>query len=145
MKIMALDLGDAWTGIALTDITRMFARPVTTVATEDLKSFLVKTFTEEQIDTIVIGYPRTMKGGESEQTRKIVAQKEELAEEFSDKEFILWDERLSSRRAQALASKKKSREEKLKTHARAAAFILDSYLTFLQTQQDKEAIEVDRL
>lgn len=137
---MALDLGDAWTGIALTDITRMFARPVTTVATEDLKPFLVQTLSDEQIETIIIGHPRTMKGGESEQTRKIVAQKEHLAKEFPEKEFILWDERLSSRRAQALASKKKSREEKLKTHARAAAFILDSYITFLRAQSDIEAI-----
>ncbi len=143
-KIMALDLGDAWTGIALTDVTQTFVRPVTTVATKDLEPFLVKTFSEEQIETIIVGYPRTMKGGESEQTRKIIAQKEQLVKEFPKKEFILWDERLSSKRAQALA-KGISREEKLKTHARAAAFILDLYVTFLRSQKENEAIDVDRL
>lgn len=144
-KIMALDLGDAWTGVALTDTTGMFVRPHTTVATEDLEHFLTETFSEEQIDTIVIGYPKTMKGGESEQTLKIVAHKQRLADSFSKKEFILWDERLSSRRAEALASRRKSREEKLKTHARAAAFILDSYIMYLRTKVANEETNVDRV
>ncbi len=144
-KIMALDLGDAWIGIAVTDITGMFARPVTTVATKDIDSVLAKLVRDEKIKTVIVGYPRTMKGGESDQTRKIIAQKERLAQTFPEQEFILWDERLSSQRAQALAPKKKSPEEKLKEHARAAAFILDSYTTFLRARKDQEAKEVDKL
>ncbi len=144
-KIMALDLGDAWIGIAVTDITGTFARPVTTVATKDINSVLAKLVSDEKIKTVIVGYPRTMKGGESDQTRKIIAQKERLAQTFPEQEFILWDERLSSQRAQALAPKKKSPEEKLKEHARAAAFILDSYTTFLRARKDQEAKEVDKL
>jgi putative holliday junction resolvase len=144
-KIMALDLGDAWTGVALTDTSGTFARPYTTVATQDLQSFLTNTLSCEQVKTIVIGYPCTMKGGESIQTHKIIAQSDQLKEAFPEKEFVLWDERLSSKRAQALASKKRSREEKLKEHSRAAAFILDSYISFLQTRAGNSTIKVDRL
>jgi putative Holliday junction resolvase len=136
-KILALDLGDAWIGVALTDVTGVFARPVTTVAAVDLIPFLTHLLTTEQIKTIIIGHPRTMKGGESEQTRKVVAHKDTLAHTFPEQEFILWDERLSSQRAQALGSKKKSQEEKLKEHARAAAFILDSYTTFLRARKEQ--------
>lgn len=140
---MALDLGDAWTGIAVTDVTGMFARPVTTVATKDIVPALTKLVADEHIQTVIIGHPRTMKGGESDQTRKIVAQKEQLALVFPKQEFILWDERLSSQRAQALAPKKKSQEEKLKEHARAAAFILDSYTTFLRARKEQEMKDID--
>lgn len=144
-KIMALDLGDAWIGVAVTDITGMFARPVTTVAAKDIEPFLAKIVIDEKIKTVIIGHPRTMKGGESDQTRKIVAQKEHLAQTFPEQEFILWDERLSSQRAQALGAKKKSQEEKLKEHARAAAFILDSYTTFLRARKEHEATDIDNL
>jgi len=144
-KIMALDLGDAWIGIAITDSSGSFVRPVTTVATKDIIAYLTKFIANEHIKTVIIGHPRTMKGGESQQTRKIVAQKEHLALAFPKQDFILWDERLSSQRAQALATKKRSPEEKLKEHARAAAFILDSYTTFLQARKEHKAQDVDIL
>jgi len=144
-KILALDLGDAWTGVALSDSTQMFARPVTTVGTKDLVPYLETVCRSELIKKIVIGHPRTMQGGESDQTRKIVAQKEQLEKEFPNQEFILWDERLSSQRAQALAPKRRTPEDKLKIHARAAAFILDSYLTFLRGNNDYQVINIDNL
>ena len=140
---MALDIGDAWTGIAVTDASGSFARPETTVATQNLEPFLMNTFSVESIKTIIVGYPRTMKGGESAQTLKTVAYKDHLAHSFPEKEFILWDERLSSKRAQALAAHKRSREEKLKEHARAAAFILDSYLTFVRTREENSTLHID--
>lgn len=144
-KILALDLGDAWVGVALTDRDSLFARPHSTVATQDLRSFLMDILSHEQIKKIIIGHPRTMKGGHSAQTDKVVAMKEQLVKEFPNHEFILWDERLSSKRAESLSSDVRSREEKLKTHARAAAFILDSYLTFLQVLSERQATEIDKL
>jgi putative Holliday junction resolvase len=144
MILMALDLGDAWTGIAITDPAGILARPLTTVATKDLKPFLMTTFSDKQVKTIIIGHPITMKGGESTQTKKIVAQRDELAKIFPDKKFILWDERLSSQRAKEPGFPT-SKEEKMKTHARAAAFILDSYLTFLQAQKSMDKTEVDSI
>ncbi len=142
MKLLALDLGDAWTGIAVTDAAGILARPLTTVKTPDLEPFLTKTFSEEQVSKIIIGHPITMKGGESAQTKKIIVYKDKLEKTFPEKEFILWDERLSSQRAEALGSKR-NREEKQKSHARAAAFILDSYLTFLRVHNTNDEIEVD--
>jgi len=132
-KLLALDLGDQWVGVAISDATRQFARPLTTVKTQELEAFLAKTCKDESIDIIIIGHPITMKGGASKQTQKVVLQKEQLEEQFKNIQFVLWDERLTSQRAQLLGVKK-GKEEKLKEHARAAAFILDSYLTYLQTK-----------
>ena len=134
-KIMALDLGDQWIGIALTDISRMFARPYTTVPIQELEAFLAKTSKAESIDLIVVGYPKTMRGRESEQTLKVVAHTKKLEEAFPQMKFVLWDERLSSKRAQQIG--RKSREDKLKEHARAAAFILDSYISYLEASKEE--------
>lgn len=136
-KAAGLDLGDKWTGIAISDVLKMFARPHTTIKAKELVPYLTLFLANEPIDTIVVGYPKTMKGTESAQTKKVVEQKESLEKHFPNITWILWDERLSSKRAQTISSKKKKKkknpEEKLKSHAVAAAFILDSYLTSCTT------------
>ncbi len=129
-KIAALDLGDKWIGIALSDSTRILAKPFTTITFYEYLPALRKFIEEQKPAAIVIGYPKTMRGTESNQTKKVIALHEELQKEFPQTLFVLWDERLSSKRAQS-ASPARTKEEKLKSHAVAAAFILDSYLQFL--------------
>ncbi|MBV8660985.1 MAG: Holliday junction resolvase RuvX [Candidatus Dependentiae bacterium] len=132
MKIMALDLGDAWVGVALTDPLRFFAKPYKTVAAEQLETFLQETFSKEKISIVVVGYPKTMQGNESDQTRLVVATKEKLEQMFPQQQWVLWDERLSSKQARNLKSPK-NKAEKLEQHSIAAAIILESYLPFLAT------------
>ena len=130
MKIMALDLGDAWVGVALTDPLRFFAKPYKTVAAEQLENFLEETFSKEKISIVVVGYPKTMQGTESNQTRVVIATKEKLELMFPLQKWVLWDERLSSKQARNLKNPK-NKTEKLEQHAIAAAIILESYLPFL--------------
>ena len=127
MKILALDLGDVWIGSALSDVLGLIATPHQTVKIDQLTSFLQKTLAEYQIQTVVIGLPRTMRGTESEQTKKVIAHKEALEKQFPDIEWVFWDERLTSKQAEGL-TKSYSAQEKQRSHARAAAFILQSYL-----------------
>ncbi len=133
-KILALDLGDKWVGIAISDPSFTFARPYETAAAYDLENYLEKLFKKEEIETVVVGYPKTMRGTESDQTKKVVQQKEALEKKFPSTGWILWDERLSSKRASE--GRSSGKEDKLKSHARAAAYILDSYLSFLQNQKN---------
>lgn len=130
MKIMALDLGDAWVGTALTDPLRFFAKPYKTVGAADLETFLHETFAKEKISIVVVGYPKTMQGTESDQTRLVVATKEKLEIMFPAQQWVLWDERLSSKQARNIKSPK-NKEEKLEQHSIAAAIILGSYLPYL--------------
>ena len=129
MKLVGLDLGDTWIGTAITDALGMFARPYQTTTPKELVAFLTTLFATEQINKVIIGYPKTMKGTESEQTKKVVETKEKLAALFPQITFILWDERLSSKRADTLKHAK-TKEDKIKSHSVAAAFILSSYLDF---------------
>ena len=121
---MALDLGDAWVGTALTDALRFFAKPYKTVGAADLESFLQETFSKEKISIVVVGYPKTMQGTESDQTRIVVATKEKLELMFPAQQWILWDERLSSKQSRSLKNPK-NKEEKLQQHSIAAAIILE--------------------
>lgn len=136
MKILALDLGDRWIGAALSDALKITCKPLETVELANITTFLSTILQKEPITTIVIGNPKTMKGNESDQTKKIHDQKKQLEEQFTQSAagpltWILWDERLSSKRASTVQNNKTDAESKKKSHSLAAAFILQSYLDFL--------------
>lgn len=133
MKILALDIGDVWTGTAISDPMGIIAKPYKTAQSHNLFDFLKELFQLEKIETIVIGYPKTMKGRESDQTKKTTEIVQQLRSIFPEKVFILWDERLSSKRADTLRQGKQSPAEKQASHSRAAAFILTSYLEYKHT------------
>ncbi len=137
MKVLALDIGDAWTGTALSDALGMFAKPYQTTESAHLITFLKALFTKETIKTVVIGYPKTMRGTVSDQTKKVEDAKVMLEKEFPDKKFIFWDERLSSKRADTL-KKAQTKEDKIKSHSIAAAFILESYLQYARPETQEE-------
>jgi putative Holliday junction resolvase len=137
MKILGLDIGDVWTGTALSDALGITARPHKTAETNKLVAFLTDLFKQENINTVVVGYPKTMKGTESDQTKKVVATKELLEKKFPEKTWALWDERLSSKRADSLKHAR-TKEEKIKSHSVAAAFILGSYLDYLAFNRQEE-------
>ncbi|OGB86327.1 hypothetical protein A3J41_03110 [candidate division TM6 bacterium RIFCSPHIGHO2_12_FULL_38_8] len=130
MKIIALDLGDVWTGTALSDSLKILAKPYKTIKTIEVLNFLKELFAKEMIETMVIGYPQTMKGTESLQTKKVLEQKELIAKTFPDIKIILWDERLSSKTARTIQGKN-ARTQKENEHSIAAAVILQTYLQFL--------------
>ncbi len=129
MKILALDLGDQWTGTALSDGLAILARPYETTKTADLYVFLEKLFNTEKISTVVVGYPKTLKGTESQQTKTIVLMKEQLERHFPIKTWVFWDERLTSKQAEGL---KNNKTDKQRVHSVAAALILESYLMHVQ-------------
>lgn len=138
-RIAALDLGDAWTGIALSDPTGTLAKPHMTVATHELVAALAAFLPEFQVATVVVGYPKTMKGTVSHQTQRVEKLFALLQKTFPTYQWVTWDERLSSKRASVVQKEqggKDFQEQRRKSHAIAAAFILDSYLTFLHAQQE---------
>ena len=78
MKILALDIGDRWTGVAISDPLGILPRPYDTIKSAELFSSLEQIIQKERIATIVVGLPTTMRGTESEQTKKVLALTEDL-------------------------------------------------------------------
>lgn len=132
MRIMAIDYGDARTGIAISDPTGFICGDAFTIE-EWNKERLLQKISEEvntrEIDKIVLGLPKNMDGTEGTRAEKS-RQFKTLLEEKTQREVILWDERRTSVEAHAIlhANGKKEKKHKKTVDAVAASLILESYL-----------------
>lgn len=70
-RILGLDVGDARTGLALSDELRITAVPHSVVPTTELAGTLKALTSEHGIRTIVVGRPRHLDGSIGEQAVKI--------------------------------------------------------------------------
>jgi len=142
MKVLALDLGDKHTGVAISDALGITSQPLTTLATALLNTELGLLLEKEGIESVVVGYPKTLRGTISKQTETATKQFEELKKQFPKYSWHLWDERLTSKSANSIMrtnkknKKNKKPKDKLKVHAVAAALILQSYLEYLKYHKD---------
>ena len=132
-RVIAIDLGTKRTGIAVTDTLKMLANPLVTVETSKLFDFLNAYFAKEEVDTIVLGYPKRLDGTPNEMTPRVVSLKDRLSKTYPEKKLVLIDERYTSKMAMqsmiAMGSKKKDRKEKAGNLDKvSAAIILQSYL-----------------
>ena len=135
MKIIALDIGNVHTGVARADELGIIATPYKSVATHTLKTWLTAFLKEEAIEIVVVGLPTTLRGTQSDQTKTVIALKEELEREHPQIKWVLFDERFTSKEAQKIMrinAKKTPGSE----HAIAAAIILQTYLESLHMQQN---------
>ncbi len=131
-RILAIDYGKRRTGLAVTDTLRITANPLLTVETTQLLSWLQDYVCREQVDTIVVGYPRQMNGQDSETVPAIRAFEQQLRAKLPNIPVIEFDERFTSVLAhQAMITggmKKKDRQNKMQVDKLAACIILESYL-----------------
>jgi len=137
MKILSLDIGDQWIGTALSDPLGIIATPYKTVTANTLDSFLQEILQKERIGCVVVGHPITLRGTESTQTLKVRSLFETLQKSYPNVSWVLWDERLTSRQADKI-KQAKTKQEKIKSHSRAAALILESYLQRLSVLSNQD-------
>ncbi len=137
-RILAIDYGKRRTGLAVTDMLRITANPLLTIDTSGLLAWLVDYTRREQVDTIVIGYPRQMNGAESETVPAIRACEQQIRSKLPDIPVVEFDERFTSVLAhQAMIAggmKKKDRQNKMQVDKLAACIILESYLDSLSAR-----------
>lgn len=132
-RVIAIDLGTKRTGIAVTDTLKITANPLETIETSRLADYLGQYFQKEEVDTIVIGYPKSLNGSDNEMTPRVISLKDRLGKLFPSKSIVLVDERYTSKMAMqsmiAMGSKKKDRKEKAGNLDKiSAAIILQTYL-----------------
>jgi putative holliday junction resolvase len=131
-KIVALDIGSVRVGVAVSDGLRMLAHPLTTLKWQNEQMFireLETLLTENSSDTLVVGIPYTMKGTESEQTKRVL-KLIELIKQSLDIKIDMIDERLTTKMAENMlkdVNKKASRNRHIIDQL-AAVNILQTYL-----------------
>ena len=132
MRVMAIDYGDARTGVAVSDASGLLAGYTTVIRTrsqERAAEELARLAREPQVDELVMGFPRNMDGTEgprAELYRAFAA----LVEEKTGMPVRLWDERRTTIEAHQIlhASGKKMKAHRNNVDAVAASLILEGYL-----------------
>ena len=131
-RILGIDYGERRIGLALSDPTGIIARPLLTLDQKedsDWNSTLLAICREQEVGSIVVGYPLNMKGEKSPQTDK-VDQFILLLKKITPLPVHTYDERLTS-----VAAKRELVRQGIKTgHDKgavdqtAAALLLQDYL-----------------
>ena len=133
MKIMAIDYGDAHTGIAISDFTCTLAGYTTVINSrkaEVVVSEIQKIISEHGVSELVLGYPKNMDGTLGPRAEKAAAFAETLRE-ATGLQVTLWDERRTTIDAHniLMAGGKNAKQRKKTVDAVAAALMLEGYLT----------------
>lgn len=131
-KIIALDIGGKRTGIAETDFMQLVASPLETIPTENLIPHLQKMLKEEPFEAIVVGDPKNLDGGDSDNSERVRKLTKKLIENFSGIAIEMEDERFSSKMAMDTmirgGMKKMQRRKKGEIDKVSAAIILQSFM-----------------
>lgn len=133
LKIMAIDYGDAHTGIAISDYTETLAGYSTTIHSRregEVLSAIKALITEHGVSLLVLGYPKNMDGTTGVRAEKCAAFGELLRQE-TGLEVILWDERRTTIDAHNILFQngQNAKKRKKTVDAVAAALMLEGYLT----------------
>ena len=133
-RIMAIDYGDARTGVAISDLLCSIVGSTAVVNshnTEKALADIVRLARENSVNEIVVGLPRNMDGTEgsrAELCRDFAAQ----LETASGLKVTMWDERRTTVEAHNILSQHNYHGKKRKNtvDAVAASLILEGYLAF---------------
>ncbi len=131
-RILAIDYGSKRTGIAVTDELQIIASGLTTVATNELITFLKDYTNKEQVELFLIGEPKQMDNSPSESEALIIPFIKKLEATFPNINIKRVDERFTSKMAfQTMIDsglKKNQRKNKSLIDEISATLILQSYL-----------------
>ena len=138
MRIMAIDYGDAHTGIAVSDPTGLlagFTTVITAYRPEAVAQRVAELAREHGAEELVLGHPVNMDGTLGPRSEKARAMKA-LLEEATGLPVVLWDERRTTIDAHHILyqSGKNAKQRKKVVDAVAATLILEGYLTYKKSQ-----------
>lgn len=135
-KIMAIDYGDARTGVAVSDLLCSIVGSTCVVPSRNREKAIadiVKLAKDNLVGTIVVGLPRNMDGTEgsrAELCREFAA----LLGDAAGVDIVMWDERRTTVEAHNILSQHNYHGKKRKNtvDAVAASLILEGYLNSLK-------------
>ncbi len=134
MKILAVDYGDARTGLAVSDSSELLASPVGTITEYDpdrLAEKIAAKAKELGVGEIIVGLPLNMNGTRGDRAEKCEAFGS-LLSAAADLPVKMWDERSTTVTAHQVLNTVNVRGKKRKAvvDTVAATIILESYLAF---------------
>ena len=136
MRIMAIDYGDARTGVAVSDESATLVGDAWVIncrKADELADIIAREATSRSVGCVVVGYPKNMDGSIGERAEKCEAFVHKLRD-ICDIDTKLWDERLTTMSANKVLTEagKFGKKRKNTIDAVAASLILEGYLGSLR-------------
>ena len=131
-RVLAIDYGTRRVGVAVTDPLKIIASPLTTVAESETISFLTEYLNKEEVDVIVVGYPKALNMQPTHATEPVINFVAKLKRAFPGKSIETINEQFTSKMAKDImitgGASKKYRRRKQNLDKISASLILQSYL-----------------
>lgn len=132
-RVVALDLGEVRTGVAISDPTCSVATPLEVLSSPELEDFLRHLIEEQGVAEVLVGVPKTLGGDVGFQARRSLDKIDDLRDRFPGVVFVEWDERFTTRlvstvRAGSGRRGKKGKRTGGRVDHLAAARMLQEYL-----------------
>ena len=138
-RLVCLDYGRKRVGVAVTDPLKIIAGALITVPTHEIKDYLRSYLAGEEVDCLVVGYPKTIRNEPSEAVRYVDPFIKWFRKEFPAIPVDLYDERFTSRMAERSLIEagvpKMARRDKSLVDKISASLILQSYLDASRNRQ----------
>ena len=133
MIIMSVDLGDARTGIAVSDKGEGFAFPRTVIQEWNKDKLIERILAEAkavEAEKIVVGLPKNMDGSLGFKAQDCIELADRIRQGFENGDVVMWDERCTTVSAHHALNATNTRGKKRKAvvDAVAATMILEDYL-----------------
>ncbi|MCH5177879.1 MAG: Holliday junction resolvase RuvX [Prevotellaceae bacterium] len=139
-RLLAIDYGKKRTGIAVSDSLQLIANGLTTVATVQLFDFLADYLQREEVERIVVGFPRQNNGEDSENMRRITPFVNRLRRLYPNLPVDMYDERFTSVLAHRVMLDsgigRKARQNKELVDKISATIILEDYMEARRLQNN---------
>lgn len=143
--ILGLDIGDARTGVAISDELGVAAHPLCTIQRKSRKAVLAELrelVVAHNVERIVVGLPLQLDGETGTQAKKVKQFAERLAQQVN-LPIVFWDESFTTvEAAQILRGTKKRRKKRKQVIDQVAAvLILEGYLEELRSSRRKGQVD----
>ena len=136
-RILALDIGEKRTGIAISDPMKIIAQPSELFSGDPLSIKFLEKIKElvltQDIEKIIVGLPKNLKNNDTLSTKR-ARDAMAILDEKIDVPILLWDERLTTAQSDKLLTDSGVRWQKKKKllDKMSAALILDNYLRYIE-------------
>lgn len=143
--ILGLDIGDARTGVAISDELGIAAHPLCTIRRKSRKAVLAELqelVIAHKVEQIVIGLPLHLNDTEGGQAQKVKKFAENLEQQV-DLPIVFWDESFTTFEAMQIlkGTKKRRKKRKQVIDQVAAVLILEGYLEELRNSRRARGID----
>ena len=143
--ILGLDIGDARTGVAISDELGIAAHPLCTIQRKSRKAVLAELrelVAVHNVERIVVGLPLQLDGETGTQAKKVKQFAKRLAQQVN-LPIVFWDESFTTVEASQILRRTKKRRKKRKQviDQVAAVLILEGYLEELRNSCRKGQVD----